>query len=563
MGDIRRYIIGALLLLPATVGLFGSNDRTLFSPESEVYELLRAVRLEAGRSIPWSSRSLTASDIRRQLDDIDRGELSNAGRQAIAEIEKLIEPVAVYESAEEEFAFDLSPSVALEAYLNAADSADEWQYAYGERNPLIALPGQLWLGDSLYGRVDLDLQQEKFATLDPRLSSNAPRSLDEIDYMVPYRGYVLAAGNQWFLQTGRDRLRWGSGRSGVMVLSDEPTYYDFVRFGFGVDRFRYTSLITHIEPRFDPAADGEWEQIRTPPSGSFDEETDEDDALERFSDRLEDPALEPAKTMYLHRFEFDLFERLQLALVEGMMLGERRGDLRFWNPLSIYHNFFEVNLASALLGLEVNWNPWRNLNIYGEYAMNQIGTEFKPDDIPNALGGLAGVEGQLPVDAGYLTGYGEFVYTNPWLGVREHPWTSWHWRRRIVSNVESGRPVVTEPIGYRFGPDSVVMATGLGYTVPGRSNINLDLTYLRRGEQRINSPYEDSERAVSLRTPSGVVERSWIAELGGSRALETEMIGADITLGFNAALVSIANYRNVSGREFFDVQFSPSLVLHF
>ena len=544
-----------------SAGAFGSNERTYFSPDSQVYELLRAVRLEAGLSIPWSSRSLTASDIRRQLQDIDRNALSAAGQRAVEEIEQTLEPDPLWESVEETFAFDLRPNVGLEGYFNSSGSADAWQHAYSDRTPLLALPAQLWLGDTLHGRVDMDLQQEKFATLDPDLFANVPRSLDEIDYMFPYRGYVIAAGDHWFAQTGRDQLRWGSGRSGVMVLSDEPTYYDFVRFGFGIDRFRYTSLITHIEPRFDPVADAEWEQIRTPPSDDF--EADEDDALGRFQDRLEDPELEPAKTMYLHRFEFDLFERLQFAIVEGMMLGERRGDLRFWNPLSIHHNFFELELASALLGLEVNWNPWRNLNIYGEYAMNQIGTQFKPDDIPDALGGMVGLEGQLPIDQGYLGGYAEFVYTNPWLGVREHPWTSWHWRRRIVSNVKSSRRVVTEPIGYRFGPDSAVVATGLGYTVPGRYNIDLDLTYVRRGEQRIDSPYEDSEDAVALRTPSGTVERSFVLELGANRALEADALPGGVALGLNAALVSIDNFENVSGEHYLDVQFSPSVVLHF
>ncbi len=79
------------------------NDRRLVPVDSDVYRLLRMVRLEAGLSVPWSSRSLRVADVYRQL------------------------------------AFALPGAVTLEGFANTADTEDEWLYPFRRRSPLLAL----------------------------------------------------------------------------------------------------------------------------------------------------------------------------------------------------------------------------------------------------------------------------------------------------------------------------------------------------------------------------------------------------------------------------------------
>ena len=574
-------VAGARLAVAAIVFLFAlggaaaalaGNDRTYFSPDSEIYDHLRAVRLESGLSIPWSSRSLTAGDVRRLLEPVNYGVLSAAGRRAVERIEEMLERRPIYRSDREWFAFDLRPEIGLEAYLGTAERADgwpdsdqwpdagdgtnvgDWLYEFSERTPLLSMPLEAWLGRTLYARAELDLQPEYFVALDPEKRLNVPMGLDEIDYIFPTTSFALIGGDHWFAQLGRDQLRWGSGRTGTMVLSDAPDYYDFLRFGIGVKHFRYTSLVVDHEPWFDDDF-AEWEEL----SG--------DSFEQRIADSHE---RDLAKTMYMHRFEFDIASRLQLAVVEGMMYGERRGELRFWNPLSMLHNFFELEYGSAYLGLEANWNPWRFMNLYGEFGMTQIGTQFKGEEIPASLGGMFGVEGVLPAGEGYFTGFAEYARTNPWYGIREHPLRTWHSRRRVISNYLSSqnisaRRIVTQPTGYAWGPDSSVFGGGLGYSVPGRYSVELALTLVARGENRIDSPYEESMEAAELRTPSGEVERRIGVDLGASWTpfRDRHGVAGGLELGMNAAVVAIDSYLNIPGNDVFEMQFSPSIVLRF
>ncbi len=583
------------MILLATVAVSGLavNDRTYFPVDSEVYDLLRFVRLEAGLSIPWSSRSLTAHDVRRQLEPVEAAELSSPGREAVARIEALLEPDPVYQSPDEPFSFNMRPVLSLEGYLNTEGTPRDWlgsaysdetdnpgRLVYGDiptslwigdRSPLVSFPAELWAGDALYGRMDFDLLQAPVAALERERYANVPLSVEDVDYMFPYRGFVFAGSDLWFLHVGRDQLRWGSGRTGVMALSDSPDYYDFVRFGVGSRRFRFTSLIAHLDPW---VTRGDVERVDAAPGGDFGRWNDREEVLGEsdlddfdpsdFSDRRGE-----AKVMHLNRVEVDLPGSVQLALNEGMLYAGRRGDLRFLNPLMIYHNYFELGRGSAFLGLEGNWNPWRNMNLYGEFALMQIGTEFKADDIPDSFGWLAGAEGFIPIEQGYLSAYGEFAYTNPFYGIREEPLRSWHWRRRIMPNFgDIGGEIVTAPIGYRFGPDSAVIGGGVGYTAPGGYNIDLDLTYVRRGETRIDSAYEEGDEPVSRSTPSGTAERAIILELGAGRrfpglAGDLGLGDMDITVGLDTALISIENYRNISGETFLDLQVSPSVSLRF
>ncbi len=568
-----------LLALGGAAAAFAGNERTYFSPDSEIYGHLRAVRLEAGLSIPWSSRSLTASDVRRLLEPVDYGALSAAGRRAVDRIEALLDRRPIYRSEGERFAFDLRPQVGLEAYLGTAERTDEWPdstqwpdagdgtpdagdganvgdwlYEFRDRTPLISIPLEVWLGRTLYARGELDFQPEYFVALDPEKRLNIPLGLDEIDYIFPMTSYALIGGDHWFVQLGRDQLRWGSGRTGTMVLSDAPDYYDFLRFGIGVEHFRYTSLVVGHEPWFDDDF-SEWGELG---GESFEE---------RIADNHE---RDLAKTMYMHRFEFDLASRLQLAVVDGMMYGERRGDLRFWNPLSILHNFFELEYGSAYLGLEANWNPWRYMNVYGEFGMTQIGTQFKGEEIPASLGGMFGAESAVPAGEGYFTGFAEYARTNPWYGIREHPLRTWHSRRRVISNYLSSqnisaRRVITQPTGYAWGPDSSVFGGGLGYSVPGHYSVELALTLVARGENRIDSPYEEGLEAAELRTPSGEAERRIGVDLGASWSPfpDGNGLAGGLELGMNAAVVVIDSYLNIPGNDIFEMQFSPSIVLRF
>ncbi|MFP4510688.1 MAG: hypothetical protein ACLFNQ_11210, partial [Spirochaetaceae bacterium] len=96
-----------------------SNAR-YFSSGHEVYALLRALRLESGRTVPWTSESLTAGEIDRLLRPVDRERLSAAGQGAYDLIREHLQPRALYQEPEQQFFASASIRLALEGYLNTA-----------------------------------------------------------------------------------------------------------------------------------------------------------------------------------------------------------------------------------------------------------------------------------------------------------------------------------------------------------------------------------------------------------------------------------------------------------
>ncbi|MFW6234867.1 MAG: hypothetical protein ACOC4I_05805 [Spirochaetota bacterium] len=529
-----------------------SNAR-YFSSGHEVYALLRALRLESGRTVPWTSESLTAGEIDRLLRPVDRERLSAAGQGAYDLIREHLQPRALYQEPEQQFFASASIRLALEGYLNTADARTEWLNGYSRRFPLLTIPLEAGLGQGLYARGDLLLRNEHRTVGNPDFPSNVPTRIEAIDFQFPLSAYAVAGGDLWFVQLGRDQLRWGSGRSGAMVLGNEPDYYEFARFGVTADRFRYTGLVVDLEARMSSSEEAAFAAANP---GEF----------ARFNDDAEDE-----KALYLHRFELDLGTRLHIAISEGIMYGTRRGTLRLWNPLMIYHNLFDWEHASAMLGVELNLRPSRYVNLYGEWGMNQFGTTFKRDaydteDIPDAFGFLLGGEVFAPAGPRFITGGAEFAYTNPWYGVREHPYTTWHWRRQTISNLLPGRPVVTKPIGYRFGPDTVLARIHGGYLEPGRRSAELSLSLRFRGENSIETPYARGIDAASARAASGdVIERSFIGELSMSEAFSFRGLpnSTDTSFRLSLAYLSIKNYDHRPGISVRDLQISPAFVLQF
>ncbi|GAB1455633.1 hypothetical protein MASR2M48_09400 [Spirochaetota bacterium] len=196
-----------------------------------------------------------------------------------------------------------------------------------------------------------------------------------------------------------------------------------------------------------------------------------------------------AKNLFLHRFEALLGGRVALALVEGLMVGGVEPDLAYANPFLILHNRFAWNAtsfesAASVLGLELRFNPWRYMELYGSFAMNQLQTSYEreryagdAEAIPNAYAWLAGGEGAYPFMGGWIRASLEYVFTNPWMYIRENRFTSFTWRRRLTSNVAGADQLCDSFIGYRYGPDarSVLWRSGLGcpwYAVfPGECRI--------------------------------------------------------------------------------------------
>lgn len=554
-GSVREYANVAFPVADA-----GMGSLRIYPVDHEIHELLAFVRGEVGLSEPWGTRRLTSEGVHRLLEAVDRGELSGAGSVSYDLIREFVHEAPLASDASG-FRFGGEAHVAVQAYLNSAELPEAgdpyrwWQLDYAGREPIVALPLEAAFGRIAYGRLDFELRDDPLATERPDLlpatgyRTNVPVSLDAVNNHFPFRAFLIAGGQSAAIEIGRDALRWGPSETTSLSLSSRPHHYDYLRIDLGGDLFRYTGLTVALDPRL-----------------TAEERTRHGRLVPVIDGRLfvaggELP--EFAKTLILHRFEFAAGDRVLIALNEGLMLGNRRPDLRMLSPFLILHNLFEwwgegrtdigrTWIGSSFAGLEVSVMPVRGWTVYGEFGMQHLDTGHNPG--PNALAALAGVRGRAAWRDGYFRPWAEIVHTTPWFGIRQHPRTTYHWRTRVVSNLERPHLIITEPIAEP--PDTRRMVAGLEYRVPGRGEIGLQLERTLTGENRIDTVYYGGPQAVALRTPSGHVEVRHSATLRSACAAS---FLPGLRLACDLHLIHVSASGNAPGELLTDVQLIPTI----
>jgi hypothetical protein len=233
-----------------------------------------------------------------------------------------------------------------------------------------------------------------------------------------------------------------------------------------------------------------------------------------------------------------------------VIYGGKYPDLRVFNPMLVYHNFYLKDNMNSLMSLELDYVPLPGIFLYGQFVMDQLSTNFEQDvygrDIePNAAGYMAGLEYRRSAGTGYISlGY-EYVYTSPWLYIREHPLVSYFSTRRIHSEArkdilgDHNYFYVNTPLGYAYGSDVIVNSFLLSYTVAFQWAVYAEYRLMYIGENDINSAFK-TESAWDKKTPSGDFEVKYYVALGGWYRFT-----AGISLFAEAALL-----RNDAGTDF-------------
>lgn len=463
------------------------NGQRVIPLESPLYRALEDLHLEAGRAPLSTSYPVTEAEAMLTLSRLRPLVRSRAGLRALATAEAELSPDPVYR--EELFEADVRLITALEAYLHTADEYLEWEYGYEERLPFISVPLSGWFSNALYLTTDLTLTKEPTrVTNDPENVTNVLTGMDALDITFPFRAFVSAGGENWNLQFGRDTLSWGPGWTGNLLVSDYADYHEYLRFTAWGRRFKFTSLYLNLEPWLRPGEPA--------PGGD---------------------AHEHSKVFIVNRFELEFLRKISVALSQGIMIGGIRPDIRTLNPLLVYHNLFLESTGgyslkdwgNAIISAELTVTPVRGFSAYGVFVMDQLQTSYEKDKwnavtIPDAWGLQFGAEAALSAGEGYLAGSAEWVYTTPWLYVRENPLVSFSTRRLFIANSGAGRrPLTEKPIGYEAGPDTITASAALEYRVPGFYLGGLRYRYRLSGENTLSSPYAHSEANAAMRTPSG------------------------------------------------------------
>ena len=523
---MKKLFLALSLFALCTMYTAADNQQRILPLNSPVYEYLEALCLEGGMAIPSTSRPFSIAEAEAYLERIPLSSLSPGGRRTVQEVKKLLSERSLY-SEGENFQFNPVLNCNIEAYVNSADSADEWEYGYEQRQPLVELPLQIFLYDAFYADLQPCFQKDPFVAESADTWSNIITDFSEVEGHFPFRGFFSLGGTHWTIQAGRDFLSWGNGITGNLILSDYADYHDFLRFAVFWKTFKFSTCFIEFDS---------WE----------DDSVTADDFSESFLG---------------HRLEARFWDRISIALTESLMLESKYFQPRYLNPFMVYHNWFlNDRYGNINLGIELEVNPFRWFYLYGQFCADQIQSSYEKkryanaDSMPDAYGYILGIRGAYPVKTGYVQSHFEWVRTDPWFYLIEGQ-PDYIVERRIITNYLGKKVIISKPLGYWAGPDTMLFSWQASFSALNLFSLFVGAQYQVQGENTIYTPFESGEAAVSLKTPTGQFpQKKWVLSFGGEWNTWKYL-----TLGTEFYWVMINNYNHSDGEKFRDFQWIPRI----
>ncbi len=489
----RSFCFAVAFLVLSTQSVFSAPFR-IVSVGDPVLRDIRAIVREAGKSLASYTPPLSSDEIQAALNDIDYDALSSPGRSAYDRIRKALGARPPLEDGL--FGVDATPSVSAEASVRTNPEI-EWTSASALFPAAFKLPLEFYFADSVYAAGDLQISRDPsfHSEDDSFFSTNIPFSGEEFDMNMPLRSFMSAGGPWWNFQLGRNRLSFGAGVTGNMAISDTPDYYDFARLSLFSPNFKYSLLVAQLP-------------LTTSGLG-----TEYDGALAETTNRY----------LYYHRWDMRLYERVSIGIGEGCMVGNSPLELRFLNPLAMYHGFFawkdypsdDGELIGSLLSLDIDWAIAPGWAAYGQFVLNDYQTPYEkekwPDAAhPNGLGYLGGIEWTTAAGPWLAECNFEAVYADPYLYVLSSPFASYIWMRKL-SALSSKAPRYAW-LGHSEGRDFALFALRARFSrFFERTSRALALTgtlsYKLQGEHGLEWDWASGAAPSSEIAPTGTPER--------------------------------------------------------
>jgi hypothetical protein len=243
------------------------------------------------------------------------------------------------------------------------------------------------------------------------------------------------------------------------------------------------------------------------------------------------------------------------------MVGNTPLELRYLNPLMIFHSFFSGwdypdwlgdELNASIFSVDLNWAIWRSLLFYGQFVLNEFATAYErerwPDtQDPNGLGFLAGLEYSHSFGRWGALFYSEFVYTDPYLYHDNSPFASFVSMRYLSISPERERRY--QWIGYGEGRDAIVFALGARLFRGDALNFSGKLSFVTHGERTIRWNQHKGRPYNQETTPTGVAEHSVTFGLGA----DWKPIPS-LTLSLSGAFIAVRDAGHISGQNEYGIE---------
>jgi len=478
MKRVLKKLTALLLLFSAlTVSAAADQSQKIYPVSSPAYRQLLLLSVLSGIAPPSDSGPWSEAELRRQFSRIPKESL---GTEALPMYEHLQEQLHTTRPN-----LQVSLQAAPEIYLHTDrseffDQDEEWVIDHTRRRAPVDAVLEFSFPNAFYGYFDMNIQNNRFydkvtGTTDssgffgPPISTNLilDRSADNLDASFPWRGFISVGSDHWNIQLGRDRIRWGNGITGNLLVGDHMDYHEFFKATAFNEWMKATSLIISF----------------IPPSAYLMSTADEGSAAPDFSDPISGVEL-----FIAHRFEFTLWDRLNITVSEAIMYQGEGIFLSTLNPFSFYHNLYIPGNANSIAGLDLQYTLAQGVYLYGQFAVDEFAVPGESStgegSYPNALACLGGIHLIRPAEDGRIFSLTlEAAYTDPYMYLRDHGLT--YPIDFIVANRafnRSGSNLFDEDVlGFSWGPDTIIVALDAGTTSIDSWDLGMRLTYLAQG----------------------------------------------------------------------------------
>lgn len=475
---IKKSVVLVVLFVVLICTVSAQSGQKIFRVDSSVYSTIQKLYLLQGRAMPSSTGPWSAAELQMMLEKIDTASLPDALYEeysaALAEVKKN------GEKGNADINSTVSRAVNTEAYIHTntdgseiqgntdSDSwnrlklysgRDGWSYDLTKITPFYVMNWETWVSDDFYGWFEFPLQNtfrtqtligdKNFATNIFGLQ-NGSFDMNVADLNFPYRAFIGFGSDNWSFELGRDRLNWGLGTTGNLMMSDNFPYHNMLRYSAFSDSYKYTFLVSTYPHEMN------W----------YYDEGDETAKYHLTNNANSD--VEGNEFYISHRIEGRFFgDRLAATLTESVMVQYATNHIpwELINPVSFWHNNYTASSSNSILGLEFDWTAFRGFNVYGQFALDEIQLFGEDTHWPNGLAVLGGVTYAMPVLDGVMKLNVEGARTDPYAYLRygSSPGASEPYgidfiaADRIYSVDLANRPAYEEfCLGYQYGPDCIV-----------------------------------------------------------------------------------------------------------
>jgi hypothetical protein len=267
-------------------------------------------------------------------------------------------------------------------------------------------------------------------------------------------GYVSSGyGKLWLgpfeVLLGRDRLYWGPGSSGSLILSDDAPPLDMVCFGVDFGRVSATGFFTTLD----------------------------DIKLTRNVPYQYDSLYAGAiATRHLsgHRIDVRITPTLEIGLSETVVYGgpDRELEPGYLNPLNFFyaHQWNLVKNDNPIWAFDATWWPGDRSQLYGQLVVDDYQFENKKesDEEPSEIGFLLGLHSGDPFGLMNTSVTLEYARVNSWTYNQGYEWNRYTYNETLL--------------GHPIGPDADAFYLTVNRWFSDTFTGRLDYRLLRHGE---------------------------------------------------------------------------------